>query len=147
MCSSDLAGKEPAAKGGAIRLDQFVVATSKEMDGAAIAINEQRVAQNIRNVVTADEFGTIVDGTPGDAIKFLPGVMLTYSAGEAREVSINGVPTANVPVTVGGFDLASNAGGGTGRQTNFEQVSINNMSRIEVIQSPTPESQGSALGG
>src|SRR6202008_3567397 len=31
--------------------------------------------------------------------------------------------------------------------TNFEQVSINNMSRIEVVQSPTPESQGSALGG
>jgi TonB-dependent receptor len=52
-----------------------------------------------------------------------------------------------VPVTVGGFDLATNAGGSTGRQTNFEQVSINNMSRIEVIQSPTPESQGSALGG
>ena len=130
-----------------VRLSQFVVASSREMDGAAIAINEQRVAQNIKNVVTADEFGTIVDGTPGEAIKFLPGVMLTYSAGEAREVSINGVPTANVPVTVGGFDLASNAGGGTGRQTNFEQVSINSMSRIEVIQSPTPESQGSALGG
>jgi TonB-dependent receptor len=130
-----------------VRLSEFVVSTSKEMDGAAIAINEQRVAPNIKNVVTADEFGTIVDGTPGEAIKFLPGVMLTYSAGEAREVSINGVPTANVPVTVGGFDLASNAGGGTGRQTNFEQVSINNMSRIEVIQSPTPESQGSALGG
>ncbi len=130
-----------------VKLSKFVVETSKEMDGAALAINEQRVAQNIKNVVTADEFGTIVDGTPGEAIKFLPGVMLTYSAGEAREVSINGVPTANVPVTVAGFDLASNAGGGTGRQTNFEQVSINNMSRIEVIQSPTPESQGSALGG
>jgi iron complex outermembrane recepter protein len=133
--------------GETVQLSQFVVATSKEMDGAAIAINEQRVAPNIKNVVTADEFGTIVDGTPGEAIKFLPGVMLTYSAGEAREVSINGVPTANVPITVGGFDLASNAGGGTGRQTNFEQVSINSMSRIEVIQSPTPESQGSALGG
>ncbi len=144
-------GGAPAAKGAAagevVALSKFVVATSKEMDGAAIAINEQRVAPNIKNVVTADEFGTIVDGTPGEAIKFLPGVMLTYSAGEAREVSINGVPTANVPVTVGGFDLASNAGGGTGRQTNFEQISINNMSRIEVIQSPTPESQGSALGG
>ena len=71
----------------------------------------------------------VLQHTPGEAIKFLPGVMLTYSAGEAREVSINGVPTANVPVTVGGFDLASNAGGGTGRQTNFEQVSINSMSR------------------
>ena len=140
-------GKSTTGAGETVQLSKFVVATSKEMDGAAIAINEQRVAPNIKNVVTADEFGTIADGTPGEAIKFLPGVILTYSAGEAREVSINGVPTANVPVTVGGFDLASNAGGGTGRQTNFEQVSINNMSRIEVIQSPTPESQGSALGG
>ena len=136
-----------AAPGETVKLADFVVSTSREMDGAVIAINEQRVAPNIKNVVAADEFGTIVDGTPGEAIKFLPGVMLTYSAGEAREVSINGVPTANVPITVGGFDLASNAGGSTGRQTNFEQVSINNMSRIEVIQSPTPESQGSALGG
>ena len=133
--------------GAPVRLSEFVVSTSKEMDGAAIAINEQRFAPNIKNVVTADEFGTVVDGTPGEAIKFLPGVMLTYSAGEAREVSINGVPTDNVPITVGGFDLASNAGGSTRRVTNFEQVSINNMSRIEVIQSPTPESQGSALGG
>jgi iron complex outermembrane recepter protein len=142
-------GSAPAKLGERepVQLSQFVVSTSKEMDAAAIAINEQRVAPNIKHVVTADEFGTIVDGTPGEAIKFLPGVMLTYSAGEAREVSINGVPTANVPITVDGFDLASNAGGSTGRQTNFEQVSINNMARIEVIQSPTPESQGSALGG
>ena len=139
--SSAAAGADP------IKLAEFVVATSKEMDAAAIAINEQRVAPNIKNVVAADEFGTIVDGTPGEAIKFLPGVTLNYSAGEAREVSINGAPTANTPVTIGGFDLASNAGGGTGRQTNFEQVSINSMSRIEVIHSPTPESQGSALAG
>lgn len=142
-------GRAPDDRGTVdpVRLSEFVVTTSKEMDGAAIAINEQRMAANIRNVVAADEFGTIVDGTPGEAIKFLPGVMLTYSAGEAREVSINGVPTDNVPITVGGFDLASNAGGSTRRVVNFEQVSINNMSRIEVIQSPTPESQGSALGG
>ncbi len=140
-------GRTPAGTDATVKLDEFVVAISKEMDAAAIAINEQRVAPNIKNVVAADEFGTIVDGTPGEAIKFLPGVTLNYSAGEAREVSINGAPTANVPVTIGGFDLASNAGGGTGRQVNFEQVSINSMSRIEVVHSPTPESQGSALAG
>ena len=37
----------PAAAGGPVKLDQFVVSTSKEMDAAAIAINEQRVAPNI----------------------------------------------------------------------------------------------------
>jgi len=40
----------------------FVVATSKEMDGAAIAINEQRFAPNVVNVVSADEFGSVVEG-------------------------------------------------------------------------------------
>ncbi|MEY4685992.1 MAG: hypothetical protein RIR76_15 [Verrucomicrobiota bacterium] len=141
------AGKEPAAKGGAIRLDQFVVATSKEMDGAAIAINEQRFARNIVNVVAADEFGTVVDGTPGEVMKFLPGVTLDYSAGEARNVSMNGVPASNVPITIGGFDLASAAGNGTGRVTNLDQFSVNSISRIEVHHSPTPESSGSALAG
>ena len=140
-------GARAAGAGTAIRLDQFVVATSKEMDGAAIAINEQRFARNIVNVVAADEFGTVVDGTPGEVMKFLPGVTLDYSAGEARTVSMNGVPAANVPITVGGFDLASAAGNGTGRVTNLDQFSVNSISRIEVHHSPTPESSGSALAG
>mgnify|MGYP003339683820 CR=1 FL=1 len=40
----------------------------------------------------------------GDDEKFLPGITMDYSAGEARTVSMNGVPAANVPITVGGFD-------------------------------------------
>jgi iron complex outermembrane recepter protein len=136
-----------AAGEGPIKLTKFVVSTSKDMDAAAIALNEQRVAPNIKTVVTADEFGVIADGTAGEAIKFLPGITLSYSAGEAREVSINGAPSSSVPVTVNGFDLASNNGGGTGRTVNFEQFSINNIARIEVINSPTPESPGNALAG
>ncbi len=142
------AGAKPAAgSDGTVRLDQFVVATTKEMDGAAIAINEQRFARTIMNVVAADEFGTVVDGTPGEVMKFLPGITMDYSAGEARTISMNGVPAANVPITVGGFDLASAAGNGTGRVTNLDQFSVNSISRIEVHHSPTPESTGSALAG
>jgi len=62
------------AGGDVVRLDQFVVASSKEMEGAAIAINEQRFARNIVNVVSADEFGTIADGSIGEFMKFLPGI-------------------------------------------------------------------------
>ncbi len=142
------AAAKPGAGGdGTVRLDQFVVATSKEMDGAAIAINEQRFARTIVNVVAADEFGTVVDGTPGEVLKFLPGISMDYSAGEARTISMNGVPAANVPISVGGFDLASAAGNGTGRVTNLDQFTVNSISRIEVHHSPTPESTGSALAG
>ncbi|MCX6952126.1 MAG: TonB-dependent receptor [Verrucomicrobia bacterium] len=60
---------------------------------------------------------------------------------------MNGVPAANVPITVGGFDLASAAGNGTGRVTNLDQFSVNSISRIEVRHAPTPETTGSALAG
>jgi TonB-dependent receptor len=130
-----------------IQLSAFVVGASREMDGAAIAINEQRFARNIVNVVASDEFGLVVDGTPGEVMKFLPGITMDYSAGEARTVSMNGVPAANVPITVGGFSLASAASNGTGRVTNLDQFSVNSIARIEVHHSPTPESPGSALAG
>jgi TonB-dependent receptor len=141
------AGREAAAGGDVLKLDQFVVASSKEMEGAAIAINEQRFARNIVNVVSADEFGTIADGSVGEFMKFLPGITSDYTGGDARRFSINGVPAGNVPISMGGFDMASAAGAGTGRQIELDQVSINSVSRIEINRSPTPDTAGSALAG
>jgi iron complex outermembrane receptor protein len=139
-----------APEGAAIQLDQFVVATSREMSAAALAINEQRFAPNMRNVVATDEFGDIAEGNVAEFLKFLPGVNIDYAGGNAREVSLNGVPGDYVPVTIDGFSLASAVGGGAGgtnRSVGLDQVSINNLSRVEVSFSPTPESQGTALAG
>ena len=145
----NLAGAEvrPVAGDGTVKLDRFVVETSKEMEGAAIAINEQRFASNIMNVVAADEFGHIAEGNVGEFLKFLPGMSIDFVGGDARTISMGGVPSGNVPVSVGGFSLASAASSGTGRSVELEQVSINNIARIEVYHSPTPESPGSALAG
>ena len=52
------------------------------------------------------------------------------------------------PVTVDGFSVATAATGGTtSRAVQSDMISINNLSRIEVSFSPTPESPGSALAG
>jgi iron complex outermembrane recepter protein len=144
---ADADAKPAAADGSPIKLDQFIVSTSKEMDGAAIAINEQRFARNIVNVVAADEFGHVAEGNVGEFLKFLPGMSIDYVGGDARTISMGGVPSNNVPVSVGGFNLASAASSGTSRTVELEQVSINNIARIEVYHSPTPESPGSALAG
>ena len=46
-------GRTDARPGaGVVQLDEFVVATSREMDAAALAINEQRFSSNIKNVVS-----------------------------------------------------------------------------------------------
>ena len=129
-----------------VKLAKFVVST-QEMDSAALAINEQRFAADIKNVVSAQEFGQVAEGNVAEMLKFMPGVTIDYGGGNARNVMINGVPSGNVPVTVGGFDLASAGVGGTGRAVALDMVSINNVSRIEVAHSPTPETQGAALAG
>ncbi|HUR58377.1 MAG TPA: carboxypeptidase regulatory-like domain-containing protein, partial [Opitutaceae bacterium] len=133
-----------------IKLDEFVVATSREMSGAALAINEQRFAPNMKNVLATDEFGDIAEGNAAEFLKFMPGVNIDYAGGNGRDVSLNGVPSIYVPVTLDGFGLASAVGGGAGgtsRGVGLDQVSINNLSRIEVAYSPTPDSQGNALAG
>ena len=145
-----LSPRGAAAEGATVRLDEFVVATSREMSGAALAINEQRYAPNLRNVVATDEFGDIAEGNVAEFLKFMPGVNIDYAGGNARDISLNGVPSTHVPVTLDGFGLASAVGGGAGgtaRSVGLDQVSINNLSRIEVSFSPTPDSQGNALAG
>jgi outer membrane cobalamin receptor len=129
-----------------VKLDQFVVATSKEMEAAAIAINEQRFASNLKTVVSSDEFGTVAEGHVGEFLKFLPGVTMDYAGGNAREISINGAPADNVPVTLDGFALAT-AISGIARAAAVDMVSINGIARVEVSFSPTPDTSGAALAG
>ena len=139
----------PGRAGEVVKLSEFVVSTSKEMEAAAIAINEQRFAPNLKSVVSTDEFGAIAEGSVGEFLKFLPGVTMDYEAGAlARGISINGVPADNVPVQVNGFALASAGGNSvTARVAQMDMTSITATSRIEVVYSPTPESPGSALAG
>ncbi|HUR59694.1 MAG TPA: carboxypeptidase regulatory-like domain-containing protein [Opitutaceae bacterium] len=142
----NLGGDRPGSS-EVVKLQEMVVSSSKQMSGAAIAINEQRFASNIMNVVSADEFGAVLENNVGDFLKFLPGITIDFIGGAARSVSIGGVPPEYVPITIGGFDLSTVSGGGTTRNVDFHTISMNNMGRIEVLHSPTAESPGSALAG
>ena len=130
-----------------VTLSELEVSASREMAGAAIAINEQRFAPNIKNVVSTDEFGNVAGSSLLDFLEYMPGITV-----EGRELSIDGVPAANVPITIDNFSLASAGPGGpgaagTGRAVEIDMGSINNISRIEVSYTPTPESPGGALAG
>jgi hypothetical protein len=87
-----LAGARPGADGAVVQLDAFRVATSREMDAAAFAINEQRFASAIKNVVSTDEFGNVAEGNAAEFIKFMPGVTIDYTGGNARDISSTACP-------------------------------------------------------
>ena len=128
-----------------VKLDEFVVGESREMEAAAIAINEQRFAPNVKTVVSTDEFGAVAEGNVAEFLRYLPGLTVDLSGGDARTVSIDGAPAENTPVTLNGLSLSSPTG--TGRAVEVGFFNLNNISRIEVSMSPTPDSPGSALAG
>jgi TonB-dependent receptor len=132
---------------GPVALDPFVVESTRDMNAAALAINEQRFATNIKSVISTDSFGEIAEGNVGDFAKFLPGVTIDYGGGGARGISVGGMPTSSTPVMIDGNLLASAASSSPTREIELEQVSINNMSRVEVSRSPNADSPASAIGG
>ena len=140
-------GVPPKSSGDVVQLAEFQVSSSREMDASALAINEQRFAPNIKQVVSTEQFGNVAEGNTAEFLKFLPGITISYTGGNARGISIDGVPSDYVPVTIDSFNLASADGGKTNRTVMADMVSINNLSRIEVLNTPTPESPASALAG
>ncbi|MSU51159.1 MAG: hypothetical protein EXS37_19070 [Opitutus sp.] len=130
-----------------VKLAAFVVSTSKETEGEALATNEQRFSANLKNVVATDTFGDVQEGNVGEFIKFLPGVSVIYGDAEAQTVSLRGFTPNLSGITVDGAQTSNADFHGTSRAPMFGQTSINNISRVEISKVPTPASAADSLGG
>jgi TonB-dependent receptor len=140
-------GSAAAKSGEVLKLDPITVASHREMDATSLAINEQRFAPTIKNVVNTDAFGDIAEANIGDFVKFLPGVTIDYVSPDARTVSIRGVPPQYTAILMNGFNVASASSSGESRTVELEQISLKNASRIEITKSRSPEMTAAALGG
>jgi len=135
-----------------VKLDSFVVASSRETDAMAIANNEQRFAPNVKLVVSADSFGDVMDGNVAEMMKFLPGVTALYDRSgdqtSAARISVRGFSAGMVSVSTDGSQLANTSNvSGNSRFFDFSQMSINNLARIEITKVPTPANPADSLAG
>jgi len=130
-----------------VTLDTFVVSANREFEGNAIATNEQRFAKGLKVVMAADAFGDVTEGNVGEFLKFLPGVSVDYVAADVRTVSVRGFASNFTNVYLDGMPITSSNSGATGRQFEFEQASINNAARVEVLKVPTPDMPANGIGG
>lgn len=140
-------GTDGAKAGGdVVQLQEFNVVADREMSAQAVAMNEQRYAPNIKNVVALDEYGEQGEENVLSFLRFLPGVSIADDAPTAGSVSMRGFPGNNTDLTVDGAEFASARTGGT-RTTVLVEVPLSNISRIEVTKVPTPDMPASGLGG
>jgi iron complex outermembrane receptor protein len=144
----ELARDASGAPGDKVELDQFIVQASREFNAQAIALNEQRFAENQKSVVSMDQYGDMGEGNLGEFVRYLPGVTASYSAGVMiTNVSMRGFPPASTLISVDGSPIANAGWGGPARTTNFDFLTTNNLSRVEVSRTPTPDLPATMLGG
>ena len=145
----DLDAREGPGSAAVKVLDPFSV-EAERMSIQAIALNEQRNAPNIKNVVSTDEFGDIGEGNLGEFVKFIPGVSTDYSANVGVGISIRGFPGSSTLITLDGGEVASSAldaNDAPTRSPSLEGLRLNNISRVEVTKVPTPDVPANAQGG
>ncbi|MSU49916.1 MAG: TonB-dependent receptor [Opitutus sp.] len=144
-----LTSKARYGESNPVRLDAFVVQTTKETNAAAIAVNEQRFSANQKSVVSADQFGTIPDSNPGELVKWLPGVSVEYFANTIVGVSVRGLDSANTEIVFDGMPVASttSTSQNLGRGLEVRSASASDISRIEVSKLSLPENSANSLGG
>jgi len=132
--------------GEVVKLETFVVATARE--GNAKAIVDQRQALNIKNVIASDAFGSVTEDNIGEFLKYMPGLSINYNENDARTVSVRGMPSKYSSVTIDGNQTASADNAiGTGREFQFEQVSLSTISTVEVNKSPLADQPANSLAG
>jgi TonB-dependent receptor len=143
----NLAANGEGAGNATVKLDAFVVEAARDMTASDLAVNEQRFASSIKSVVSTDSFGDIAAGNVGEFVKFMPGVTVNRNGPDGRSISIGGVPSSSTPIMIDGNAVASASSSNPARVVELEQISITNMSRVEVSRSQNPDSPATAIGG
>jgi len=141
-------GSAPAAsQGGVVRLDSFVVGSSRDTNAASIAINEQRFAGNIKTVLHTDAMGDIIQNNLGEFVKYLPGVDVGTDQMNSVQIGLRGLPSAYTNIALDGDDVNAAGSAGPTRNTLLQAFSLNNASRVEIYKVPTPDMSAASLGG
>lgn len=113
--------------------------------GQASALNQQKNAVNVTNVVAADQIGRFPDANLGDALKRIPGITIGLDQGEARFGSIRGTEPRFNSVMVNGERVPSAEA--EVREVQLDLIPADMVQAIEVSKSLTPDMDADAIGG
>ncbi|MBL9209940.1 MAG: carboxypeptidase-like regulatory domain-containing protein, partial [Opitutaceae bacterium] len=127
----------------ALKLEAFTVAES--VRGQALAINQQKTASGLVNIVSEETFNTNLGGNLGFTLQQLPGLSVNEGEdGEPAGVNIRGLEAKYNSVQVDGNRMPTS---GNSRAFSVGQLNADAVSNIEVIKAATPDRDGDALGG
>ncbi len=122
-----------------------VIVVTAQAEGQMSAINQQRSANSIKNVVSSSQIQELPDANAAESIRRLPGVSITRVGGEGNQVVIRGMaPKYNV-ITIDGMRMASS--NKDDRGADLSMISSTMLEGIEVSKTITADQDADMLGG
>ncbi|MEZ4601032.1 MAG: TonB-dependent receptor [Syntrophotaleaceae bacterium] len=126
-----------------VAMDEMVV--QGQAVGQARALNRQKTAPNLTNIVASDAFGRFPDQNAAEALNRLPGVSVERDQGEGRFVIVRGIDPNLNSVSIDGVALA--APDDSSRAVLLDVIPMNVMETLVVTKALTADMPADSIGG
>ena len=126
-----------------IELGEVVVQGLRQ--GQIKALNIQKTAANIMNVVAREQMERFPDLNTAEVLQRVVGATITRDQGEGRYILLRGTEERLNAVSVNGERIASPST--SKRYVELDVISTNQIASIEVTKALTPDMDGDAIGG
>lgn len=126
-----------------VTMEAFVIKDS--VVGTARAINQQRAADTLTNIVAADEIGRFPDQNAAESMQRIPGVALYRDQGEGRFIVVRGIRPDLNTVQLNGIGITSPDRGA--RTVPLDVIPSDALGSVEVAKVATPDKEMDGLGG
>ncbi|HWY54399.1 MAG TPA: TonB-dependent receptor [Terriglobales bacterium] len=124
---------------------ESVLVTAQRAHGEAEAINEEKIADNILNVLPSEVIASLPNANVADAVGRLPGVTLERDEGEGKYVQIRGTEPRLANLTIDGVEVPSPEGGV--RQVKLDVIPADLIESVQINKTLQPNMNGDAIGG
>lgn len=121
------------------------VTITGNLQGQAKALNQQKSADNIKNVVASDQIGRFPDPNAAEALQRVSGVNIERDQGEGRYVFVRGLAPQFTNMNVNGEQIPSPEA--DVRYVALDAIPADQLTSMEVTKSLTPDMDGDAIGG
>lgn len=128
---------------GSVQLSSVI--TTGYLQGQAKALNQQKNADNIKNIISSDQIGRFPDPNAAEALQRVPGVNIERDQGEGRYVLIRGLAPQFTNINVNGEQIPSPEA--DVRFVALDAIPSDQLASIEVSKTLTPDMDGDAVGG
>ena len=122
-----------------------VLVTAPRVTGEAEALNIERTADNVVQVLPSEVIRSLPNANMADALGRLPSVTLERDEGEGKYVQVRGTEPRLTNATVDGVSLPSPESGV--RQIKFDAIPADLVERVDVNKTLLANMDGDGIGG